>query len=123
MMIIGKLFPTVTNGVQTELQGEVKTLQMQLKISLMPAKVKRSDNDPDYLIFTPGYSGESVQIGAAWKKVKQQIGDVITEFLSINIDDPGLPNALNVAAFKKDDGSYEIVWRRRQVTQTQSSAA
>ncbi len=113
MSKIGYLNP-VTRGVHEELHGEVKTLQMQLKIKLMPNNLRNSENAPDYNICTPGYSGEDVQIGAAWKKTKQQIGDVMLEFLSITIDDPSLPSALNVAAFKKEDSSYEITWRRRQ---------
>lgn len=119
-MKIGYLNP-VTRGNQEELHGEVKTLQMQLKIKLIPNHLKNSENAPDFNICTPSYSGDDVQIGAAWKKTKQQIGDVMLEFLSITIDDPSLPNALNVAAFKKDDGSYEITWRRRQNSQNDTA--
>lgn len=119
-MKIGYLNP-VLRGNYEELHGEVKTLQMQLKIKLIPNHLKNSDNAPDFNICTPAYSGDDVQIGAAWKKTKQQIGDVMLEFLSITIDDPSLPNALNVAAFKKDDGSYEITWRRRQNSQSDAA--
>ena len=108
---------SVSRGNHEELHGEVNTLQMQLKIKLIPNHLKNSDNTPDFHICTPVYSGDDVQIGAAWKKTKQQIGDVMLEFLSITIDDPSLPSALNVAAFKKDDVSYEITWRRRQNSQ------
>ena len=76
-----------------------------------------SDNAPDYAIVTASSSGDEVQIGGAWKKTKEQIGDVTLEFLSITIDDPSLPNALNVAAFKNNDGNYDITWRRRQNNQ------
>lgn len=119
-MKIGHLNP-VSRGNHEELHGEVKTLQMQLKIKLLPNHLKNSDNAPDFNVCTPAHSGDDVQIGAAWKKTKQQIGDVMLEFLSITIDDPSLPNALNVAAFKKDDGSYEITWRRRQNSQNDAA--
>lgn len=123
-MKIGYLDP-VKRLDHEELHGEVNTLQMQLKIKLIPNFMKDSDTAPDYNICTPGYSGSDIQIGAAWKKTKQQIGDVAFEFLSITIDDPSFPNTLNVAAFKKDNGSYEITWRRRQNQQNeaQKSAA
>lgn len=120
MSKIGYLNPVI-KGAHEELHGEVKTLQMQLKIKLIPSHLKASSHAPDYTICASGDTGADIEIGAAWKKTRQQIGDVILEFLSITIDDPSLPNALNVAAFKKDDGSYEITWRRRQQGQNQAA--
>ena len=108
-MKIGTLKP-VSVGTHEELHGEIKTLQMQLKVRFIPDRYKSSDNAPDYIICAQG----DVQIGAAWKKQKQQIGDIDLEFLSITIDDPSLPNALNVAAFKNKEGGWDITWRRRQ---------
>lgn len=119
-MKIGYLKPTLRNN-QEELHGEVKTLQMQLKIKLIPNYLKNSDNAPDYNICTQSYTGEDIQIGMAWKKTKQQIGDVSFEFLSITIDDPSLPSALNVAGFKTNEGIYEITWRRRQSSQKETA--
>ena len=115
MSKIGYLKPFM-NGTKEELHGEIRTLQIQLRVKFLPNN-KTSDNAPDYAITAVGPNGSDVQIGGAWKKEKQQIGDVLLEFLSITIDDPSLPNALNVAAFKNDDGSYEITWRRRQNSQ------
>lgn len=117
MSKIGYLKP-VMSGNKEELHGEIKTLQMQLQIKLIPDSFKTNDNAPDYIIAAVGYSGADIQIGAAWKKEKQKIGDVLLEFLSITIDDPSLPSALNVAAFKQQDGSYDITWRRRQKGQS-----
>lgn len=119
-MKIGNLKP-IQHGTKELLIGEVKTLQMQLKIKLIPNSLKASDNAPDYTIVTASSSGDDVQIGGAWIKTKQQIGDVNLEFLSITIDDPSLPNALNVAAFKNNDGNYDITWRRRQNNQNDES--
>jgi len=116
MSKIGYLKPVMIGNTE-ELHGEVKTLQMQLKIKLVPIEFKSSGNAPDYTIAATDFSGSDVEIGSAWKKQKQKIGDVMLEFLSITIDDPSLPNSLNVAAFKKDDGSYDISWRRRQPPQ------
>lgn len=121
MSKIGYLKPFY-NGSIEELHGEIRTLQMQLRVKFIPNN-KTSDNAPDYAITAVGPNGSDVQIGGAWKKEKQQIGDVLLEFLSITIDDPSLPTALNVAAFKKDDGSYDITWRRRQANQTNEDAA
>lgn len=97
-----------------ELYGEVNTIQLQLSIKLTPIRNKQSAQAPDFIILTKAPSGADVEIGNAWKKTKQQIGDVILEFLSITIDDPSLPNALNVAAFPNNTNGYDITWRRRQ---------
>ncbi len=120
MSKIGFLKP-VRTGAHEELHGEIKTLQMQLKVRLVPDHYKKSDTAPEYIICAQG----DIQIGAAWKKTKSQIGDVALEFLSITIDDPSLPNALNVAAFQNKEGGWDITWRRRQqgqVNETQNAA-
>ncbi len=98
-------------NAQGELEGEIKSLQLQMRIKFIPNPQKLSSAAPDYLIVAQG----DIEIGSAWKKTKHKIGDVIIEFLSITIDDPSMPHALNVAAFKKDNGNFDITWRRRQV--------
>jgi uncharacterized protein (DUF736 family) len=113
MSKIGNL-KTVMNGSKEELHGEVSTLQMQLKIKLLPNAGKTSENAPDYIVAANGYSGVDIPIGGAWKKTKSKIGGNDFEFLSITIDDPSLPNPLNVAAFKNNEGGWDITWRRRQ---------
>lgn len=111
-MQIGKLKPVTTNFGQ-ELHGEIRTLQMQIKLKLIPNRMKTSENAPDYIVCCPA-GNTDIPIGGAWLKRKSQIGDIDFEFLSITIDDPSLPNALNVAAFRNNDGDWEITWRRRQ---------
>lgn len=115
MSVIGSLRP-VTNGYKEELHGEISTLQMQLKIKLVPNSQKSVADAPDYIIAALGASGADIQIGAAWKKRKSQLGDVELEFLSLTIDDPSLPAGLNVAAFKNETGNWDITWRRRQLS-------
>ena len=102
---------TTNNGI--ELKGEIKTLQMRISIRLVENRNKANDNAPTYIITSPTEDGD-IPIGAAWLQRKQQIGDVDFEFLSITIDDPSFPNSLNVAAFKNDNGGWDITWRRRQ---------
>lgn len=120
MSKVGFLKP-YNNGTYEELHGEIKTLQFQLKIKLIPDNMRTNDQAPDYTIIADAPSGEDVEIGAAWLKSKQQNDGSVCEFLSLTIDDLSLPQALNVAAFKQDDGSYEISWRRRR-SQNQDAA-
>ncbi len=112
-MKIGKLTP-VMNGEKEELHGDIATLQMQMKIKLVLNGTKASENAPDYIIAAAGSSGIDIPVGGAWIKRKRQIGDIDLEFLSITIDDPSLPNPLNVTAFKNNEGGYDITWRRKQ---------
>jgi len=112
MSKIGYLQPSA--GAFEELHGEVQTLHMQLKLKLHPNNSSMSENAPDYLVCTPTSNNADVQIGAAWKKQKQKLGDVTLEFLSLTIDDPSFPHPLNVAAFPNNEGGYDITWRRRQ---------
>lgn len=113
MSKIGYLQP-VTIGTNEELHGEIKTLQMQLKIKLIPDHFKTSDNSPDYIICALGSSGDDIQIGAAWKKTKFKMGGEKLDFLSITIDDMSLSTPLNVAAFSDSHDGWNITWRRRQ---------
>ena len=102
------------NGAYEELQGEIKTLNLHLKIRLVRDNMRTNEQAPDYTILADTPSGEDVEIGAAWSKSKQQSDGSMLDFLSITIDDLSLPQSINVAAFKQNDGSYEISWRRRR---------
>ena len=117
-MIIGYLRPA-TNGTPPELFGEIKTLNFQEEINFVPIPTKSAPNAPDYEVFARA----DIKIGAAWKKTKQEAGGKVTEFLSFTIDDPSMVSALNVAAFPKGDGSYDISWRRRNMQQNQNETA
>lgn len=104
----------VNGNGKREFHGEINTLQIQLRIKLIPNHLKSSNDAPDYLIVSPGASGQDVQIGAAWQKTKAQIGDVDFEFITLTIDDPSMPTPLNVAAFQNQSGDWDITFRRRQ---------
>lgn len=97
----------------TELRGEIKTLQMHVRLKFVENRNKANDNAPTYIVTSPTDGGD-IAIGGAWLQRKQQVGDVEFEFLSITLDDPSFPNALNVAAFKNSNGGWDITWRRRQ---------
>jgi uncharacterized protein (DUF736 family) len=117
MSNIGTLNP-VKNGSHEELHGEIKTLQLSVKLRFVPEYLKNKDQAPDYKIYATGMTGELTEIGAAWKKTKKVIGDADFEFLSITIDDPSFPTSLNVAAFKNGQGGWDVTWRRRQAGQS-----
>jgi uncharacterized protein (DUF736 family) len=102
------------NGTAEELVGEIRTLQFSLKVRFVQVLNKKSEKSPDYRIYSGVWDDRAVQIGTAWKKQKTRPDGTVFEFLTITIDDPSLPQALNVAAFLNEDGDWEITFRRRQ---------
>jgi uncharacterized protein (DUF736 family) len=108
MARIGFLKP-VSIGSRVEWHGEMQTMQMRLRIKLIDNDRKPTERHPDYSVYAVGDHGD-VPIGSAWKKTKT--GDASREFLSLAIDDPSFKTRLNVAAFKNDEGGYDLTWSR-----------
>ena len=96
------------------LSGYIQTLEINLQIRLYPILESASANSPSHRIFALGKDSSEIEIGAAWTKAMSKPDRFGEEFLSISIDDPSLPQALNVAAFKEENSeSYAITFRRR----------
>ena len=75
----------------------------------------KSLNSPDYSIIAKSRSGKDVEVGSAWRKTIKSGAKAGEEFLTLTIDDPSFPSALNVAAFKNGrPGEWDVGWRRRQ---------
>lgn len=87
--------------------GSITTLTVvRNDVRFVPNK-KSGEKQPDYRIVGGTGSGD-VEFGSAWKKTGEK-----GEFLSISIDDPALPGALNAALFPAEDGgSARLVWTR-----------
>ena len=91
-------------------RGRIDTLPFSEAIMLKKA-VKRSASEkaPDYDIYVERMQGNIVHVGAAWKKKGPN-----RYYLSLHIDDPSLPEALNLMGFKQDGrDSYDLVWKRQ----------
>jgi uncharacterized protein (DUF736 family) len=101
----------VAIGSRVELHGEMQTMQMRLRIKLTENDNKPTERHPDYTVCAMGDHGD-VPIGSAWKKTKT--GDASREFLSLAIDDPSFKTRLNIAAFKNNEGGYDLTWSRPQ---------
>jgi uncharacterized protein (DUF736 family) len=76
-------------------------------------RARLSDEAPDYEAFyrRDGSDGPLRSVGAAWLK-----NGVQGDFLSLTMDDPDWPNALNLTAFPPDKNNaaaeWRIVWQR-----------
>lgn len=85
------------------LSGEINTLSVKLAVRLFKRTNKNSDKAPDYTVYGTGQRGNAVNVGAAWiKKGKER------QFLSLEIDDPSLPDGLSLLGFKTQDGAYDL---------------
>tara|TARA_R110002124_G_scaffold10609_4_gene52670 strand:- start:624 stop:980 length:357 start_codon:yes stop_codon:yes gene_type:complete len=96
------------NGV---ISGQLRTLELSLFLTLTKNRGKSSADQPDMLVFAKGADGDNVEIGCAWERMAATTGQ---HFLSIMVDDPSLPQALNMTAFPLNDQKteYELTWKR-----------
>lgn len=110
MADIGQL--TMEKGA---LFGRVRTLSHRLMIELEPIEAgdKRGEGSPDFTCYARD-AGELIAIGSAWWKVTERPRAAPLRWLSLTLDDPSFPSALNVAAFPSDDDAtlFRIVWNR-----------
>jgi len=106
----GILVPTEGGGYR----GNITTLDFVLKIELRPnLNYPREQSSPKWHVFAVGRHGQAVQCGSAWvKKSGPHSARPGEEFISLLVDDPSMDQPLNVTAFPRDGGSFEIVWRR-----------
>ena len=98
----------------TVFRGKIRTLTHKLKIELHHNDDKRGQESPDFLVVADE-GGDLVDIGAAWLRTVQARGNNKgRSFLSITLDDPSFPAALNVAAFEPDGEGlpWQITWNR-----------
>ena len=87
--------------------GQINTLKLRCALSLVKPLKKASERSPDFDVYAEGQQNNLVKVGAAWKKKGRE-----RQFFTIEIDDPSFPDALSALAFRQDDDSYNIVWKR-----------
>lgn len=107
--------------------GEVnlaRRLNGKLQLYKNPRWKQTPDSSiPTHLVgYTPEYrdgTQREMLIGNAWTKYaeKQQ-----SDFLTLTLDDPDWPNAINLAAFSREDGSLDLVWSRPRQTEERKAA-
>src|SRR4051812_25068079 len=89
--------------------GDIQLLSTQgFNVSFTP-NAKSGEKEPDYRVTFERIKDAAVEIGAAWKRQSEK-GQA---FLSVSIDDPAWPAALNAALFPSNDGkTASLVWSR-----------
>jgi uncharacterized protein (DUF736 family) len=103
MAIIGTFTLTKDGGWS----GAIRTLTIDVKAKFVPNDNRDNDRAPAFRIF----AGRS-ELGAAW--VQKTKGEIPRDYLSVQIDDPSLPEPISAAMFHgKDDKEAQLVWHRR----------
>jgi uncharacterized protein (DUF736 family) len=91
-------------------EGTIRTLSVTVKARFVPNDNREGASSPDYRVV----SGTS-DLGAAWIR-RGSTGDH-REYLSVQLDDPGLPNPVSAALFINDQTqAASLVWSRRHRT-------
>ena len=83
--------------------GTVRTLTLNVKVRIVPSD-KGSDNAPDYRIV----AGNSLEIGAAWKKISK----ADRPYLSVTLDDPSFPATIYARLVEGEEGVHNLIWTR-----------
>ncbi len=105
MSVIGTFTPTKDGGYE----GTIRTLTIDLKARFVPNDNRTNDAAPAFRVF----AGRS-EIGAAW--TARTDGESSREYLSVRLDDPCLPFAIQAALFEDaEKHSAQLVWSRRRI--------
>ncbi len=104
MAIIGTFTPTKDGGWN----GAIRTLTIDVKAKFVPNDNRENDRAPAFRIF----AGRS-ELGAAW--VQRTKDENPRDYLSVQIDDPSLPEPISAAMFQINGGTEaHLVWTRHR---------
>ena len=91
---------------KTGFSDRVRTLILDLQLTIRSVEKSDIENAPDYRIF----AAEDLEVGAAWSRSGERAGD----YLSISIDDPTLTQPLRAALFQSEADAkvWNLMWSR-----------
>lgn len=88
--------------------GLLRTLNLDVELTLVPAENTDSENASDYRIHL-GDGDEGPEVGAGWKRTGEKAGD----YVSLLIDDPTFTQPIRANLFQADGGkSFHLLWNR-----------
>jgi uncharacterized protein (DUF736 family) len=89
--------------------GNVRTFGFGADVRFTPNPAK-TGNAPDFAVRVTSYDGSEFDIGAAWRKTSK----AGKPYLSVKLDGPMLAEPVNCALTQQAEGSYALVWTRRE---------
>jgi len=86
--------------------GHVRTLLLDVELTIRPAENSADENTPDHRIYTT----DDLEVGAAWNRTGKRAGD----YLSVAIDDPSFPQPIHSALFQSEADAkvWNLFWSR-----------
>ena len=96
---------TTANGYS----GRLKTLTLDVELTLVPADAGDGETAPDYRIYR-GAEPDGPEVGAGWKRTGKKAGD----FISLLIDDPVFSHPIRANLFQADESGsvFDLIWLR-----------
>lgn len=91
---------------KTGFSGRVRTLALDVELTIRPVEKSDAENAPDHRIFT----ADDREVGAAWSRSGEKAGD----YLSITLDDPTFTQPLRAALFQSEADAkvWNLMWNR-----------
>ena len=89
--------------------GHLRTLTLDVELTLVPAEHADAENAPDYRIHR-GADFRPIGVGAGWKRTGEKAGD----YVAMLIDDPTLTQPLRANLFQSDvkGKAFALLWTR-----------
>ena len=89
--------------------GHLRTLTLDVELTLVPAEHADAENAPDYRIHR-GADADGPEVGAGWKRTGEKAGD----YIAMLIDDPTLTQPLRANLFQSDvkGKAFALLWTR-----------
>lgn len=94
--------------LKTGYGGRIRTLSLDIAVAVVAAEPSDTENAPDYRVHAEGEDGP--EIGAGWNRFSDKAG----AFVSIQLDDPTLPQPIRANLFQNGDDktSWSLHWSR-----------
>ena len=89
--------------------GRLRTLTIDVELTLVPANAGDGENAPDFRIHA-GDSADGLEVGAAWKRTGEKAG----AYVSLLIDDPALAQPIRANLFQAEakGSNFNLLWNR-----------
>ena len=89
--------------------GRLKTLTLDVELTLVPVDHSDAENAPDYRIHL-GSDDEGPEIGAGWKRIGEKAGD----YVSVLIDDAAFTQPIRANLFQagRNNDAFNLIWNR-----------
>src|SRR3546814_16641895 len=106
----------IFHSAQDSFTGQIRTLMLDVVVSLVPAPSNDSDNAPDWRVLL-GDSETGTEIGAGWNRTGERAG----AFVSVQIDDPAFAHPLraNLPRSIARADAHHLRWSRPPTRQRQ----